>query len=55
MMNQNRIDNIPNSNANLLHSSTYYNLTNLISNPYSENEFNNLILNSNLENYNTIK
>ena len=46
---------VPNPDANILHSSSESNLTNIISKYYSENEFNNIILNSNLDNYRNIK
>lgn len=55
MINKNYINNIVEPKTNILHSSTPHNLTNLLYNTYSENEFNNLVLNSNLDNYNTIK
>ena len=55
MIDRNYIDTIPDSITNILHDSTELNLTNLISNCYSQNEFNNLVLNSNLENYSIIK
>ena len=43
------------TNTNILHDSDEINLTNVLYNSYSKNEFNNLILNSNLDNYNIIK
>lgn len=57
MIDKNYINDIPaqNTNINILHNSVESNLTNLLSNSYSENEFNNLILNSNLDNYSAIK
>jgi hypothetical protein len=55
MINIKYINTIPNLNTNILHNSVKFNLTNIISNSYSENEFNNLILNSNLDNYQNIK
>jgi len=53
MINITYINAIP--NTNILHNSVKFNLTNIMSNSYSENEFNNLILNSNLDNYQNIK
>jgi hypothetical protein len=55
MIDINYINTIPGPNTNILHNSTTSNLTNIKSNSYSENEFNNLILNSNLYNYRNIK
>lgn len=55
MINKNYINNIPDPKANILHSSTHHDSTSFLFNTYSENEFNNLVLNSNLDNYNTIK
>lgn len=55
MIDKNHINNIADSKTNILHSPINHNLTNLLSSTYSENEFNNLVLNSNLDNYNTIK
>lgn len=55
MINRNYINNIPDPKTNILHSSTHHDSTNFPFNTYSENEFNNLVLNSNLDNYNTIK
>ena len=55
MVDTNYINNVPGLTTNMLHISTEYNLTSILSNPYSETEFNNLILNSNLDNYIIIK
>ena len=55
MINKNYIDNIPEPTSNILHDSTKKNLTSLSSDNCSYGEFNNLILNSNLDNSNMIK
>lgn len=55
MIDRNHINAIPDRSTNILHSSVESNLTTLLSNSYSESEFNNLILNSNLDNYCIIK
>lgn len=55
MINKDYINNVPDPKTNILHSSTHHDSTNFLFNTYSENEFNNLVLNSNLDNYNTIK
>lgn len=55
MISKNYIDNIPEPTSNILHDSTKKNLTNLSSDNCSYGEFNNLILNSNLDNSNMIK
>jgi len=49
------IDNIPDPQSNILHDSSQHNLTNLSSDTCSQNQFNNLILNSNLDDSNIIK
>ena len=51
----NYINTPSNPDSDDLHSSSKSNLTNIISNYYSKNEFDNLILNSNLDNYRKIK
>lgn len=55
MINKTYIDNIPEPKTNILHDTSAHNLTNLSSSYCSENQFNNLVLNSNLDNSNIIK
>ena len=55
MIIENYINNIPNSTTNILHNSIEYALTKLLYNPYSQNEFDNTILNPNLSNHSIIK
>ena len=55
MIDRNYINNILDSTTNMLHNSAESNLTSILSNSYSENEFNNLVINSNLDNYVIIK
>lgn len=55
MINKMYIDNIPEPKTNILHDSNVHNLSSLSSSYCSENQFNNLVLNSNLEDSNLIK
>lgn len=55
MINKTYIDNMPDPKSNILHDSTQHNLTNLSSETCSPGQFNNLILNSNLDDSNVIK
>lgn len=55
MISKNYIDNIPEPTSSILHNSTEKNLSDLSSDYYSYGQFNNLILNSNLDNSNIIK
>jgi len=55
MIDKNHFTTIPDSNINILHHSSDANLTNTLSTFYFKSEFDNLILNSNLDNYNIIK
>ena len=51
MIDKNYIRTTLDPKTNILHNVIDYDLTALLSNPYSENEFNNLILNCNLDDY----
>lgn len=55
MINENYFNTIPVPKNNILHDYKEHNLTDLSNNTYSENEINNLIINSNLDNLNIIK
>jgi len=55
MIDKNYIKTILDPKTNMLHNVIDYDLTALLSNPYSENKFDNLILNSNLDDYRIIK
>ena len=55
MIDKSYIDNMPDPKSNILHDSTQHNLTNLSSETCSPGQFNNLILNSNLDDSNVIK
>ena len=55
MVDKSYIDNIPDPKSNILHDLTQHNLTNLSSDICSQGQFNNLILNSNLDNSQIIK
>jgi len=55
MIDRNYINTIPTPTTNILHNSVDYDLTKLLYNPYSENELNNRILNSNLSAINVVK
>ena len=55
MINKDCTDSILDPKKNILHSSENHNLVDLFPNTYSKNEFNNLVLNLNLDAYNTIK
>jgi hypothetical protein len=55
MIDRSYFNTIQDTNINILHNSNNDNLTNILSNSYSKSEFNNLILNSNLDNSNIIK
>lgn len=55
MIDKHYFNTILDPNVNILHNSAEANLTNVLFNYYSKNEFNNIILNSNLDNYNIIK
>lgn len=55
MISKNYIDNIPEPKSNILHNSYEKTLTNLSSDNCSAGQFNNLVLNSNLDDSNMIK
>lgn len=55
MINSDYLKNIPDPKKNVLHEISNQNLTTLSFNPRSENEFSNLLLNSNLEQSGVIK
>lgn len=55
MINKMYIDNMPEPKTNILHDNSSHNLSSLSSSYCSENQFNNLILNSNLDDANLIK
>jgi len=55
MINTDYLKNIPDPKRNILHEISDKNLTNISPNSCSENEFSNLLLNSNLEQSDLIK
>lgn len=55
MINIDYIKNIPEPKKSILHETSDQNLSNISFSSCSENECNNLLLNSNLEQFNTIK
>ena len=55
MINIDYLKNIPGPKKSTLHETSKQNLSNISFNSCSENECNNLLLNSNLEQFNTIK
>ncbi len=55
MIDKSYIDNMPDPKSNILHDSAQHNLSSLSSDTCSQGQFNNLILNSNLDNSNVIK
>lgn len=55
MINKEYLKNIPEPKTNILHNYTHDKLTNPATDLYSQNEFNNLVLNSNLDEPNIIK
>ena len=55
MISKNYIDNIPEPKSNILHNSYDKTMTNLSSDNCSAGQFNNLVLNSNLDDSNMIK
>ena len=55
MLNKNYINNIPEPQSNILHDSSEKNITSLSYDNFFYGQFNNLVLNSNLDNSNIIK